>query len=147
MIYGVTGPSTITHSQEDIVEDVLRRCLKKGDTLVSGAAEGVDTVAAMVAVELGVRVHLVVPDAPHNERLVEILSNAAGLVKIERMPRQPNNEHYRTAYMQRNDRLVELIRAGELLAFLRGLDFYRSGEWATVNRANKAGVPVHKELI
>lgn len=146
MIYGVTGPSHLALKQWDRAENFIARHLKKGDVLVSGAAHGFDTVGALIAVELGVRLHLVVPDAPHNDALVLQLQNAHGLVKVERMPAV--NLPPAEAYMARNDRVVELIRSGELLAgVVKPSGFYRSGEWATINRAVRAGVPVVKEVL
>jgi hypothetical protein len=130
-----------------MASEIMLRTLKnlqvRPKEFVTGACWGVDTHAARLGLALwknGAH-RIVVPNAAHNEELVsefEVLENAAGRgqpsVTIERMPAG-------TGYMERNDRLVAL--ADILLAFpSTRYEVVRSGTWATVRRARKAGVSI-----
>lgn len=58
-------------------------------------------------------------------------------VKHEPTPGEPSGA---PTYRMRNQRMIDW--ADELIAFTWSPEFYRSGEWMTINMARKAGIPV-----
>jgi hypothetical protein len=116
------------------------------DTWRSGCAYGLDTIAARQAILSGVsNVELYVPHARYNNHLVTELANRAKVIVCQTSP-----EPYRT----RNEWMLEgkgmgvaYKRADKLVAFLKSDNFYRSGEWMTVNIANRLGVPVEQIIF
>lgn len=148
-----TGPSSLSGPQTDAVAETLKGMVAIyrnqwaywGRHIVwrSGAQFGVDTIVVEQAVKLGVRFELWVPAACYNTKLVEGTKNWADHV-IECPER-------REPYRIRNNLMVKgrLARpkADLLVAFLRQPTFYRSGEWMTVNIAQKAGVRIRKHLL
>jgi hypothetical protein len=115
-----------------IYETILALALTaRVDEFHSGGAYGADTKAAIIA-------HALYPEAAHilhvpygcywNERLTD-------LVKFDEV------RYITDGYMKRNDSLV--ASASRLIAFPKTADEeLRSGTWATIRRARKAGVPV-----
>jgi hypothetical protein len=101
----------------------------------TGAAHGVDTIAAVTSIrKWPKKKHQVyVPTGAHNEELVQAMAEK-GAVIIQC-----------GSYRNRNERMV--IGADRLVAFVRAERFYRSGEWMTINIARRAGVPVKLLLI
>lgn len=101
---------------------------------VSGAAFGVDTVAALAAVEFfpAARHRVYVPGAWHNEAAVdELHGRGAEVVRV------PAGSSRAESYMARNVRIV--ADCDVLLAFpYDSGEELRSGTWATVRRARKA---------
>lgn len=146
MIVAFTGPSSLTREQELVVTRYMNKLALDGerDTWRSGAAYGVDTVAARHAVlpNIGVLVvELYVPAAPHNDELVKELT---GIATIIRCPVRA--EPYRI----RNKMMIDGLRktrADVLVAFVKSDKFYRSGEWMTVNIAKAYGVQVDLNVI
>lgn len=118
------------------------------NTIVSGCAPGVDSdwieFAAMHWPDSAIE--LVVPAAPHNQRLVEHFRRRyRARVTIKRMPARPgwsNSE----IYMERNGELQH--RADVLFAFpSQPREVLRSGTWATVRRFKKVGKPIYVEHV
>jgi hypothetical protein len=108
----------------------------------TGAAPGVDTVAARIALAAHpTAAHIVVrPAAPHNGAIVRAVAAAGGTVLDA-----PEGRTTGASYLLRNDLL--LVGATVLFAFpptatevLRGRG---GGTWSTVRRARKAGLPIH----
>lgn len=140
MIFGVTGQHQLLSTEESVyVRHVVKRWVvkkRKNHTLVSGMAFGVDTEAI-----LGVwglipfeNIICVVPGtAPHNYGLVDQCEKAgAVIIKCDTL------HTVGKTYLHRDDVAVEQITPkGTLLAFPRQTTFYRSGTWATINRAKK----------
>lgn len=148
MIAAFTGPSSLTREQELSVVtrmeeiDYQERGTNDFATWRSGCAYGVDTIAARQAVLSDVLVvELYVPAAPHNTELVEELT---GIATIIRCPVRA--EPYRI----RNQMMIDGLRktrADVLVAFVKSAEFYRSGEWMTVNIAKAYGVEVDLNVI
>lgn len=140
MIYGITGPTEITDVDIDYIIGVLDKILKSpaldengnGDSLISGAAHGVDSIGAIYAYLMSVPVTLTVPIGKwHDEDLVQLLA-AGGQTIIE----------VTGGYMIRNDKTIELSEV--LLAFPEtNKEELRSGTWATIRRARKREMPVY----
>lgn len=106
--------------------------------VVTGAAKGVDTLAAYYAYAYapGHNV-LVVPAAPHNLEIVKFAhEHFFEIIRLDSVPggNSPN-------YMARNDKMIEL--ADHLIAFPEtSKEVLRSGTWATIRRARKKGIPI-----
>lgn len=131
MIQAFTGPSNLTAVQELWCQDELMR-IEPAATRRSGAAHGLDT---LVALEYPAdQVHLFVPAGEwFNE---DLLRQEAFGTKID---------YINGGYRPRNEFLV--AGADELHAFIKRLEFYRSGEWMTVNIARRLNVPVQFHLL
>jgi hypothetical protein len=124
-----TGPSKLTLEQEAHVRRIVRDLGAVGEDR-SGAAYGVDTVVALNTIAR--RLALVVPVGyPYNEPLVALSRHERPRIVIE---------YVRGGYRARNEALVAPAR--ELHAFVRSSEFYRSGEWMTINIAERRGVKV-----
>lgn len=131
--YAFTGVARALSPEE--VERVREavRALTDGSVFVTGGAVGVDSLVAAAAAEFFPEArHLVIaPAAPWSERVpegAELRYAAAGRTDPD-------------SYMLRNDALV--AEADVLIAFPEGArEVLRSGTWATVRRARKAGRPV-----
>jgi predicted Rossmann fold nucleotide-binding protein DprA/Smf involved in DNA uptake len=119
---------------------VARRILVEpvADTWRSGAAYGIDSVAAYLAVAMGAELELFVPAAKHNEELVDTLITRNGVLVIRCGSKHSQSETYR----RRNKLMVK--GSDHLLAFVKfeKTEWYRSGEWMTINIARKLGIPV-----
>jgi predicted Rossmann fold nucleotide-binding protein DprA/Smf involved in DNA uptake len=137
VIRAFTGPSSLTHEQ---TVWVARRILVEpvADTWRSGAAYGIDSVAAYLAVAMGAELELFVPAAKHNEELVDTLITRNGVLVIRCGSKHSQSETYR----RRNKLMVK--GSDHLLAFVKfeKTEWYRSGEWMTINIARKLGIPV-----
>ena len=130
-VISFTGPARrLTEPEVDRITAVVEA--SPADLYVSGAAYGVDTAAALAAYVHRGCVRLAVPRGEvYNTDLVHI---------AEQMPGW-EIEYVDGGYMARNDRLVEL--ATVLLAFPETQEEQlRSGTWATIRRARKAGIHV-----
>ena len=96
-----------------------------------GGAFGVDTWCASVATAL-------YPEAAH---ILHVPLGCRWNERLERLYEFDEVIYVEGGYMKRNDSLVEA--AGRLLAFPKTAnEVLRSGTWATIRRARKAGVPV-----
>jgi predicted Rossmann fold nucleotide-binding protein DprA/Smf involved in DNA uptake len=142
MKYGVTGVSRELSADERRVIHNAIKALGMGydDVFVSGGAFGVDTYAAIVALDVAPEAthHLCLPNGNVFNTSLEALwasMNAKNLI-IEKADKP--------GYMARNDLLVKRIgAAGMLLAFPeRAAEARRSGTWSTVRRARKLGTQV-----
>ena len=132
-----TGPSTLTEDQKRFVQDQVAE-LPHVDEVRTGGAHGVDTEAALVSVRWlqdATRHVLYLPNADFNERVL-----ALGFLPNVAIVRVPGGPERSAAYRARNRAMVD--GATELVAFVREPEFYRSGEWMTINLARKAGIPV-----
>ncbi|HEY4779574.1 MAG TPA: DUF4326 domain-containing protein, partial [Solirubrobacterales bacterium] len=108
--------------------------LERADLYVSGAAHGVDTVAALAALDFfpAADHRVYVPAAWHNEAGVSQLRQRGAEV-VQVAPGASRAE----SYMARNDRMV--ADCAMLVAFpYSEREELRSGTWATVRRARRA---------
>jgi hypothetical protein len=141
MIRSYTGPSSLTFQQKrQVALDILRRPIKGGDVWRSGCAYGVDSIVAYLTCVVDVELELFIPAAGHNYTMVEELRPGA-LQTIYAPQRRNPAESYRI----RNQMMVR--DSGELMAFVFDEQFYRSGEWMTINIAKKLGVPYWIRVI
>lgn len=135
----VTGPHLIRPSERARAGRIVRMGvanLPRGAGVVSGCAEGVDSIAAYAAVGGSRPLKLVVPAAPHNDLMVQKLR---GEPNVEVIEMKPVGGGPAAEYMARNDLAVELGADG-LLALPLVTNFQpQSGTAATINRARKAG--------
>ena len=127
-----SGPTEVNALEEAYIAKVVHDL--EADEFNSGGAFGVDSKAALYAwaFHREAKHRLIVPKGCwHNEKLVEILSKHPSITV----------EYVEGGYMRRNDRLVEACT--RLVALPRtSREELRSGTWATIRRARKAGVPV-----
>jgi hypothetical protein len=158
LIRAFTGPSRLTEGQVEWCEEAINELPDRPTEVRTGCADGLDTIAA------GLQWHeypdikhlLIVPSAYHNSKFVSYLGAKDG-VEVIRCPRKTQRA---AAYRTRNRIMVcgsyegelpdgqNLYRADVLEAFLFQEDFYRSGEWMTVNLAlNFGNVVVNKHII
>lgn len=129
-----TGPTEITPVEAYAVCCGVER-LAPADVYISGAAHGVDTVCALAAMDLypDAEHRVYVPAAPHNRELVALLRARGAVVLLA--PAERSNA---ASYMARNDWMVADCTA--LTGFPYTLcEELRSGTWATIRRARKAG--------
>lgn len=132
MRYSVTGPARYLTDEEFVAVERAVRALTNVDEFTTGGAYGIDTAAASVAfrkhpqafhrlcIPKGKNYNIAMHDYPFHE-----------IVWVE------------GGYMKRNDVLV--AHADVLLAFPETLkEQRRSGTWATIRRAEKAGIEVRK---
>ncbi|OLT16538.1 hypothetical protein BJF78_14055 [Pseudonocardia sp. CNS-139] len=147
MRIGITGHATITPETVLLVAAELRDLLSaRGRPLtgVSCLARGADQVFARVVLELGGRLHVVLPAADYAERKVKpdnraafdaLLAQAAD-VRVLAFPTSN-----RDAYAAANDML--LAGVDELVAVWDGVPAGRTGGTAeTVGIARARGIPV-----
>lgn len=140
MIRAFTGPTKLTPRQQRWAGLRMLSCQPPADVWRSGCAYGVDTLAAWLALAVKADLELYIPFAAHNGSLVNRLAVEA--THVIHCPRSPTNAG---AYRNRNTKMVE--GADHLLAFVWDDQFYRSGEWMTINIARKLGVPVDLAII
>jgi hypothetical protein len=140
IIRAFTGPATLTEEQIDVIWDI---CLgmPRPHVARTGLAHGVDSaVAECLYREYHETKHqLFVPAAPHNDKLRIWLTSGALPQRHVEIINCPEREDRASAYRRRNEMMVH--NATELVAFVREPEFYRSGEWMTINIARKEGVP------
>lgn len=135
MRYSFTGPTDIAREDVEYIEDVIRVLPDhEGDCYITGAAHGVDTAACMAAGahHLDAGHVIIVPGEGklwHNDAHVAASAGWASIVNCW------------GNYMMRNDELVR--QCDVLIAFPpTHREELRSGTWATVRRATKAGKQV-----
>lgn len=135
-----TGPSHVRPSDAAAMHAYLYSLAYAVGEVTTGGARGWDSMFARAAVECWPEaLHRVVcPGAGYDrESLQALVKLAARLgVRLEVIELPCEAEAYRA----RNVLLVE--HADVLAAAVRSREFYRSGEWMTVNIAKKAGVPI-----
>lgn len=128
MRYGVTGTTGLLTEQVPIVHGVIR-ALKDVDLFTTGGAYGVDTEAAIAALRY------------HPQRRVHQICVPVGCRYNEDTTLLGEVIEVPGGYIARNDAIV--AHSDILLAFPRTRqEVLRSGTWATVRRAHKAGVEV-----
>lgn len=144
MIFGVTGQhQLLTPDERWYVQKVIKRNVlrNKRNKLVSGCAFGVDTEAVIAVWGLLPFENLILTipgTAPHNWGLAEQAAElGAIIIKCDTL------HTVGKTYLARDDETIaQLTPHGRLLAFPRAPTPYRSGTWATINRAKKAGVRI-----
>lgn len=150
MITAVTGPSQLTPTQRRYAAERLAALLGT-DTLRSGCAFGIDTVAAYVAVAAGYDLELFVPFARHNGTLVNRLAVESRVIRLPKLGGGPANEYrHRNSWMIKGHSASSyslILPADRLHAFVLRPTFYRSGEWMTINIAERAGIDVILEVL
>lgn len=109
---------------------------ERPEAIMSGCAYGIDTYVPYAAIKLWpqIKIILVIPAAPHNEKFVgEMMDRpSTQVIRMTAYEGMTNSERY----MERNDELAR--RADELAAFPRNpIEAMRSGTWATVRRFRK----------
>jgi hypothetical protein len=136
MRYVFTGPSKLGPKQARQVEQTIRS-LKNVEEFTTGAAFGVDTLAYYMGVKLHPhakhRVCVPVGHA-HNDTLVQHARGfGATIVPVH------------GGYRNRNEAMFDPLDPPDqtLVAFVKSLGFYRSGEWMTINIAKKLRVCVY----
>jgi 8-oxo-dGTP diphosphatase len=152
--YSFTGTaSPLSPADRTFMEKVISG-LTDGKEFTSGGAKNVDTVAAELAKKHHPEAHHrgVFPAAPYDKEAEEHVDEVIHVPPTRPEPEDKSSEAYRKwkaeQYMRRNDALVEYAKPdlevpeGKVIAFPRGPETLRSGTWATVRRARKAGVPV-----
>lgn len=135
-----TGPSGLTAAQVEFAERTLTK-YREATEWTTGGARGLDTVAHRMGFSVAPdAVHrLVIPAAPFNGDVLNM-----GYDHLVRMPPAKDRT---TAYRARNEKLVVFAERGLLVAFVRWAEFYRSGEWMTINIAKKRDVPVDRYVL
>lgn len=138
MIRSFTGPSDLNDQEKAWVASVILGLQNRDPAALwrSGTAYGVDTIVARLAEVFSIPFELYVPVARHNDSLVEEQKDLANAV-IYAPARVSTSDSYRI----RNKLLVE--GSDQLLAFVwqPNEEFYRSGEWMTINIAKQYEVP------
>lgn len=132
-----TGIVALDGPQTARVREVVAN-LPPADRYVTGAAYGVDTVAAEAAMDFWPDVeHIVcVPRAYYNHKAAARLGERGA-----RLVTAPVRKSTSASYMARNDLMVSYLAGdvdGALTAFpLTPYEEQRSGTWATLRRARK----------
>jgi hypothetical protein len=137
MRYSVTGVSReLTELEMQFITATIMR-LPDCTEFTTGAATGVDTIAFWVGTKfLPGYNRICIPAARHNDRLVN------GWLPPDTITEEcERGSTASESYMNRNDRLV--YHADTLLAFPETpTEALRSGTWATLRRARKAGLVI-----
>jgi hypothetical protein len=144
MRYAFTGPSKLAEADRKSVRETLQALARDRPApthITTGGARGVDVLVAELALGLWpfAKHRVIVPDAPYDREAVAWLE-----ISGAEIVRAPTAVSPAGAYRIRNEAMLVPHDDTTLFAFLRSLDFYRSGEWMTVNIAKKAGLPVFK---
>lgn len=132
----VTGPILVVHGQDHYIADAIEELPLHVTEFSTGAAFGVDTLAARIAVvRLPDTVHrIVAPAKRHNHELAPALIRDYGSNRRIQHVQMPEG----TTYLDRNERMVTYCDV--LLAFPEAeREVVRSGTWHTVRAARRAG--------
>jgi predicted Rossmann fold nucleotide-binding protein DprA/Smf involved in DNA uptake len=133
-ILAFTGPRKITAVEAYAVRCGVER-LAPADVYISGAAYGVDTAAALAAMDFfpDAEHRVYVPAAWHNREVVsQLRERGAEVVQV------PAADSVAASFLERDDWMVADCTA--LTAFPYTLrEELRSGTWATIRRARTAG--------
>lgn len=136
--YSVTGVSRELEPRETAIVNLVIAGLDDATEISTGCAHGVDTAAHLAGLKFHPRIYhrLCIPAAPHNDSLAP--GPRASRIIIDYAPKGFSHSD---SYMNRNERLVR--HADILLAFPEtDAEELRSGTWATIRRARRAGVGV-----
>lgn len=141
--YGVAGPVSITEAQAKYVRKIVHRAVlgvhRRKNTLASGVAFGADTEALIAVWGLipFKNMLLCVPGTCNHNRTIVEKAKAVGAQEFI----VPNQHTVSATYMARND--LTITKLDILLAFpMTNEEEVRSGTWATIRRARKAGKKV-----
>jgi hypothetical protein len=129
-----TGPTEITAAEGYLLCCALER-LAPADVYISGAAFGVETVCALAAMELypDAQHRVYVPAAPHNRGALALLRARGAVILLA-----PSGGSEAASYIARDDWMLADCTA--LTGFpYTPVEELRSGSWATIRRARKAG--------
>jgi hypothetical protein len=140
LIRAFTGPDGLTDFQTRWAAMRMLAVQPIADTWRSGCAYGIDTIAARLGEAIDVEfLELYLPMAHHNGTLVYDLARKSKVVQC------PKRATTAAAYRARNERMVK--GADQLVAFVWKDEFYRSGEWMTINIAAKQDIEIVKFVI
>ena len=144
--YAFTGPTSITFADRDLVTKLVG-ALESPTKIITGCAIGWDTAVALAAASIygdDVEHCLYVPGARwHNKHI-------AGAIReygVEPTVIQcPDKNSAAETYRHRNERMVDDCQ--RLVAGVRSKQFYRSGEWMTINIArSRRAIPIQLVLL
>lgn len=121
----VTGHSATPSERQ---RDALRRLLAGADKVFHGVCVGADEAGHEIALDLGIPV----------EGFPGFGADGRSPKRFSAAPHPLYVEHGPLPYMDRNDLMVK-GECTEVAALVHRPRFYRSGEWATINRAHRAG--------
>jgi hypothetical protein len=138
--YVVTGPTAIGDQGRVIVVNMMKG-LKDVEEVTTGAAHGVDTIAAIAGMKYHpkARHRVIIPGAPCNFAWATSLS---GVLNVEVTEMPVSDGTHAEMYRARNEAMFEPldVERQTLIAFVHNFKFYRSGEHMTINIARKLGV-------
>lgn len=141
--YAFTGPSKLSPAEREYAAAVVT-ALDEPTQITTGAAAGWDIAVAEAAIEVWPLVHhrVVCPGAPYDRFGLDRIIRRAGWLRLERFTviNLPADLTAAGSYRERNRALV--AHCDVLVAAVRDLEYYRSGEWMAVNIAKKRGVPI-----
>lgn len=146
--YSFTGPSQLRILERLVA---LRTVEELGtiaglpSVITTGGATGWDMEVALAAVTRWPKARhvLVLPRASHDEQGVDRWLALVEMTGCDWLLEWgPDRDRGADAYRGRNELLV--ARCDVLVAGIRGVEFYRSGEWMTVNIAKRAGKIIHR---
>jgi hypothetical protein len=151
-----TGPSrNLSTKERKIVEKTIRGLKGYPDIFFSGAAAGVDTTAAEYAMRIFPEArHVVLTPCwkkTHDGKVKSCKYDKGGVKWLKIVAKevganltvkkaQAGVGSETTGMMVRNDMLA--LNCTHMVAFPDKKTFYRSGTWATINRAKKLNRPV-----
>lgn len=139
MITAFTGPTDLTSKQQFWCARQIALYAKTG-VWRSGCAYGLDTIAAYMAIAFDQELELYVPFANHNGTLVTELARNAHVIRCDKGGTTALTYRIRNNDMVRGRRSDNGVQAHRLLAFVHSSEYYRSGEWMTINIARAANV-------
>jgi hypothetical protein len=134
----VTGRSRPLQPREVNLVKLVIASLPDCTELTTGAAHGVDTEAYLWGVQFQKQAkhRVVIPRAPFNDAVAVEAARRSDIVEYA-----PAGLTNADAYMNRNERMV--LYADKLIAFPEtATEEMRSGTWATIRRARRAGLDV-----
>jgi len=140
LIRAFTGPTDLTLHQRRWAAMRMLAVQPIDEVWRSGCAHGIDSIAARLAVAIACDLELFIPNAAHNGTLVYDLAR-----KAEKVVRCPGRSTTSGTYRIRNKMMC--AGADRLVAFVWKDEFYRSGEWMTINLARQAGIEVTMLII
>lgn len=137
MITAFTGPSELTPYQKFWCARQIAIHAQPG-IWRSGCAYGLDSIAAYMAIAFDAELELYVPFARHNGTLVNDLSRHSHIIRCDNATTQARAYRIRNNDMIKGRRSANGDPANRLMAFVHSEEFYRSGEWMTINIARAA---------
>ena len=135
----VVGSREMTSRGESLTKKFVKEFVKKGYTIISGLARGIDTVAHQTALRQGGRTIAVLGNGPdivypsENKALAEKIIKSGALIS----PYPPGTKPFPKNFLARNRIIVELSKAVLVVEGKR-----RSGTLSTASWAANAGIDV-----